>query len=133
MREGLFGTFANLVSFTCLKAFAFDDRVERKDAHDLIYCLEHSPIRPSGVVTSFRRELEGRHAAVVGNALEILRRRFADEEGRMEGYRKDGPVAVAKFELGEGEEPELRELRALRQRQASSVIDRLLRGIFGGN
>ena len=26
---------ANLVSFTCLKAFAYDDRIERKDAHDL--------------------------------------------------------------------------------------------------
>lgn len=34
---------ANLVSFTCLKAFAFDQRFERKDAHDLIYCLEHAP------------------------------------------------------------------------------------------
>src|ERR1035437_4467910 len=29
---------ANIVSFTCLKAIAYDDRHERKDAHDLIYC-----------------------------------------------------------------------------------------------
>ena len=34
---------ADLVSFTCLKAFAFDQRFERKDAHDLIYCIEHAP------------------------------------------------------------------------------------------
>jgi hypothetical protein len=34
---------ANLVSFTCLKSFAFDQRFERKDAHDLIYCIEHAP------------------------------------------------------------------------------------------
>jgi hypothetical protein len=34
---------------------------------------------------------------------------------------------VAKFELGEGNEPEQRELRVLRQRQASDVIDQLLR------
>jgi hypothetical protein len=27
---------ANLVSFTCLKSFAFDQRFERKDAHDLV-------------------------------------------------------------------------------------------------
>jgi hypothetical protein len=27
-----------LVSSTCLKAFAFDQRFERKDAHDLVYC-----------------------------------------------------------------------------------------------
>lgn len=28
---------ANIVSVTCLKSFAFDQRFERKDAHDLIY------------------------------------------------------------------------------------------------
>jgi len=44
----------------------------------------------------------------------------------IEGYRKDGPVSVAKFELGEGDEAEQREARALRQRQASDVIDQLL-------
>ncbi len=33
---------ANIVSFTCPKAFAFDRRFERKDAHDLIYCIEHA-------------------------------------------------------------------------------------------
>jgi hypothetical protein len=41
-------------------------------------------------------------------------------------YRKDGPVSVAKFELGESDEPEQREARALRQRQASDVIEQLL-------
>ena len=35
--------YANIVSFTCLKAFAFDHRNARKDAHDLVYCLEHYP------------------------------------------------------------------------------------------
>jgi hypothetical protein len=125
--------YANLVSFTCLKAFAFDDRGERKDAHDLIYCLEHSPIRASGVADAFRKELAGSHAAVIGKALEILKKRFAHEEEGLEGYRKDGPVAVAKFELGEGEESDLREGRALRQRQASSVIDQLLGTVFGGD
>jgi len=54
-----------------------------------------------------------------------LRTRFA-QAGETEGYRKDGPVAVAKFELGEGDEPEQREVRALRQREASDVVERLL-------
>lgn len=31
---------ANIVSFVCLKAFAFDDRLEYKDAYDLLDCLE---------------------------------------------------------------------------------------------
>lgn len=116
---------ANLVSFTCLKAFAFDQRFERKDAHDLIYCLEHAPKGIGAVAEAFREALEGKHRDVVKNALERLRARFV-QVGGTDGYRKDGPVAVAKFELGEGDEPEQREARILRQREASDVIEQLL-------
>jgi hypothetical protein len=44
-------------------------------------------------------------------------------------YAKDGPVAVAKFELGE--EPETREERILRQRRAADIVMRLLKAIVG--
>jgi len=116
---------ANLVSFTCLKSFAFDQRNERKDAHDLIYCIEHAPERLDTVAEVFRKERDGKHGAVIQASREMLRKRFALDD-KIEGYRKDGPVSVAKFELGEGDEPEQREARALRQRQASDVIDQLL-------
>ena len=116
---------ANLVSFTCLKSFAFDQRFERKDAHDLIYCIEHASEGVDAVAEAFRRELHGKHGAVVREVIEILRRRFTQDE-KTEGYRKDGPVSVAKFELGERDAPEQREARVLRQRQASDVIDQLL-------
>jgi hypothetical protein len=116
---------ADIVSFTCLKVFAFDQRFERKDAHDLIYCIEHAPEGLDAVVASFGRALADKHAAVIRDALDVLQRRFADDEVT-EGYRKDGPVSVAKFELGEADEPEQREARALRQRQASDVIEQLL-------
>ncbi len=116
---------ANLVSFTCLKAFAFDQRFERKDAHDLIYCLEHAPDNSETVAQAFREERDGKHGDVVKNALAILCSRFA-QVGETEGYRKDGPVAVAKFELGESDEPELREARVLRQREACDVIEQFL-------
>jgi len=116
---------ANLVSFTCLKSFAFNQRFERKDAHDLIYCIEHAPEGMDAVADAFRKELAGKHCDVVKASLSILRDRFVQDE-KVEGYRKDGPVAVAKFELGEGDEPELRETRALRQREASDVIEQLL-------
>jgi len=119
---------ANLVSFTCLKAFAFDDRNERKDAHDLIYCIEHAPEGLDAVAENFRRELQGKHGAVIRESMQVLHRRFANED-KTEGFRKDGPVAVAKFELGEGEEAALREARTLRQRQVSDVIDQLLNRI----
>lgn len=119
---------ANLVSFTCLKAFAFDQRYERKDAHDLIYCIEHAPVGLVAVADVFRKERDGRHGAVIQAALDILAKRFAQDD-KTAGYRKDGPVSVAKFELGESDEPELREGRALRQRQVSDVIEQLLRRI----
>jgi hypothetical protein len=116
---------ANLVSFTCLKAFALDQRFERKDAHDLVYCIEHAPEGLDAVAASFRRERGGNHGKVIEEALAILRKRFASD-ANTEGYRKDGPVAVARFEQGEGDEPELREARLLRQRQASDIIEQLL-------
>lgn len=116
---------ANLVSFTCLKSFAFDQRFERKDAHDLIYCIEHASEGLDAVAAAFHKERNGKHGAVVEASLAILRSRFASDE-KAEGYRKDGPVSVAKFELGEGDEPEQREARTLRQRQACDVIEQLL-------
>lgn len=116
---------ADIVSFTCLKAFAFDQRFERKDAHDLVYCIEHAPGGLGSVGASFRQALSGSHQGVVRQALDILRRRFADDE-TSEGFRKDGPVAVAKFEIGEQANPDEREARVLRQRQVSDAIDRLL-------
>jgi hypothetical protein len=116
---------ANLVSFTCLKSFAFDQRNERKDAHDLVYCIEHAPVGIDEVAKIFRKELDGKHGAVIQAALAILRNRFAQDD-KTEGYRKDGPVSVARFELGESDEPERREARALRQRHASDLIERLV-------
>jgi hypothetical protein len=119
---------ADIVSFTCLKAFALDDRFERKDAHDLVYCIEHAPGGLGAVFAAFRLALTGPHSAVIRAALDVLRRRFVTDEVT-DGYRKDGPVSVAKFELGDRLEPELQEARVLRQREASDLIDRLLAGI----
>jgi len=122
---------ANLVSFTCLKAFAFDQRFERKDAHDLVYCIEHTSEAPDAVAASFRPERGGKHGKVIEEALTILRKRFASDSNT-EGYRKDGPVAVARFELGDDDEPGRRDGRLLRQRQASDAVERLLAGIAAG-
>jgi hypothetical protein len=118
--------FANIVSFTCLKALAFDDRAERKDAHDLVYCIENAPGGMNSVVGAFRGQREGKHAEVIQSAFVILRNRFATDDGA-EGYRKDGPVAVARFEIGE--DLDRRESRVLRQRSVAEVIEELLRSI----
>jgi hypothetical protein len=114
---------ANLVSFTCLKAFALEHRNERKDAHDLVYCLRYTHADLAVTAAKFRETLNGKHAEVVRRALEILRVRFASDD-HAEGHTKDGPVAAAKFELGDNRET--REARALVQRDASTLVERLL-------
>ena len=116
---------ADLVSFTCLKALASDQRFERKDAHHLIYCIEHAEEGLDGAAQMFREALEGKHGAVIRDCLSILRNRFAGDDA-VEGYRKDGPAAVALFELGAGNEAEQQEARFVRQREVNSVIERLL-------
>lgn len=118
--------YANIVSFTCLKAFAFDHRREGKDAHDLVYCLDHGDGGLVGAIASFKDAMAGKHRDIIGAALVILQKRFCDPKPD-EGYLREGPVAVALFEIeGVGGDAEIRELRALRQRAASDVVSRLL-------
>lgn len=116
---------ADLVSFTCLKALALEERNEGKDAHDLIYCIEHAAGGLDAAAEAFRKARSGKHGAVVDEAFAILKKRFADDPNS-EGYRKDGPVAVAKFEIGSTEDEEIREARVLRQRNVSNLITDLL-------
>jgi hypothetical protein len=118
--------YANIVSFSCLKAIAYDDRHERKDAHDLVYCIEHVPLSSAELVTIFRHALNGAYAEFVTRSLDLLRNRFTTGPS-VEGYTKDGPVAVAKFEIGE--DADLREKRILRQREVADVIETLLNSI----
>lgn len=120
--------YANIVSHTCLKAFAYDQRAERKDAHDLVYCIENIEGGIELVAAEIGSALDGKHAKAIGEALAILKSRFCDGDG-VEGFRKDGPVAVAKFELGESEEVEIREQRILRQRQTADIVMRLLAAV----
>lgn len=119
---------ADIVSFTCLKAFALDQRLERKDAHDLVYCLEHHDGGLDAVAKAFRSALDGKHKEVIQSAMNILQKRFADD-GKTEGFTKDGPVAAAKFEIDDDEET--RDWRILRQRQAADLVMRLLREVGG--
>ena len=115
---------ADIVSFTCLKAFAYDDRHEGKDAHDLVYCLEHYPGGLEAAHAEFSKALEGKHSEVIKEALDRIGVRFTDPNPD-EAHLRDGPVAVARFENGDPideEDDEVRNLRILRQRQAADLI-----------
>ncbi|WP_441234500.1 antitoxin [Bradyrhizobium sp. 930_D9_N1_4] len=111
---------ADIVSFTCLKAYALTDRHEGKDAHDILYCLEHAEGGIATAAEKFKKALEGKHAEVVKEVLAILRKHFVTDD-KTEGYRKDGSVAVAQFEIEDGE-PNARERRSLRAREASELV-----------
>lgn len=124
--------YADIVTFTCLKALAYTDRWERKDAHDLIYCLEHWAGGVDGAAKLFMERAGSKHGPVLANSLDRLRAHFVTTTttgAAVEGYTKDGPVAVAFFELGEDVATTAREARILRQREASDVIERLLAAI----
>ena len=114
---------ADLVSFTCLKALAILKRKEAKDAHDLVYCLEHAPEGLDVIADQLRAARSGKHGAVVEQTLQCLAERFASDQ--TEGHLKSGPVSVAQFEIGPGNG--LREARVLRQRETSDLIERFLK------
>mgnify|MGYP000948658619 FL=1 len=116
--------YANIVSFTCLKAFAFDHRNARKDAHDLVYCLEHYPGGLDSAILAFKDALEGPHAEAVQEALAKLKTRFVHDDPD-QSYRRDGAVAVARFEDNDADvddNEEIRDLRILRQRQVADLM-----------
>lgn len=116
--------YADIVTFTCLKAFAFDQRFERKDAHDLIYCIENLEGGISAAQSAFAAALTGPHANAIREALARLAGRFRDPNPD-ESYLRDGPVAVASFEDDEADvsaDPDLLNARILRQRHAAEVM-----------
>jgi len=120
--------YADIVSFTCLKAFAFDQRNARKDAHDLVYCLEHHPGGIEAAVQAFKAALEGPHAAAVNEALTILKTRFTHQDPE-QAHRRDGVIAVARFEDNDADveaDEDLRNLRILRQRRVADLMAALL-------
>ncbi len=120
---------ADIVTFTCLKAFAFDQRFERKDAHDLIYCIENLEGGVSAAQSAFAAALTGPHVDAICEALTCLAARFRDPNPD-ESYLRDGPVAVASFEDGEADvsaDPDLLNARILRQRHAAEIMTDFLR------
>lgn len=117
--------YANIVSFVCLKSMALEGRVERKDPHDLVYCIEHATGGIEAAAAAFREQIQGKHRDAVHRCIGILKKHFLSDE-KTEGYLKDGPTMVANFELGESE---AREARILRQRNVSDVVELFLKSL----
>ncbi len=73
---------ANVVPFLVLKALAYEERVEEKDAHDLLYCLMYYRSGPSDVAREFvDRIARWSDTSLLFRALDILAFAFC--------YRRD--------------------------------------------
>lgn len=114
---------ANVVPFVVLKALAYEDRFEEKDAYDLVYCLMHYGSGPEDVAAQFAERLaHWPDEPLLPRALEILRTRFASDE-RTPGARKDGPSSYARFLA----DPGRRDLDARHRQDAAAVVEFFLR------
>jgi hypothetical protein len=83
-------------AFTVLKALAFGDRAEPKDAYDLVYVLRATPRAPGSVADRLAEHAQ-HHEAIVRRAFKLLQRDFADPDGL-------GPRRAASFEFLEPED-----------------------------
>lgn len=111
----------NIASFLVLKCLAYEDRVEEKDAYDIVYCLSYYGAGPLSVAEEFV-SLQSRFPKdlCIERALQTLQRRFASDS--VEGHRKDGPQSYARFLTDPGRSD--RDL--LHSRNAVSVVEAFL-------
>lgn len=110
---------ANLLSYTVLKIFAFQDRHENKDAYDLIFCLLHFGAGPGDAAVEVL-ESPIADSKLVTDALTLLRERFAD-------VAQDGPIAYAAFLAEVGDDEAAARLR----REAVATVDEFLARMGG--
>lgn len=94
---------ANILPYTVLKVFAFQDRHENKDAYDLIFTLLNHQGRPQATGTGAAASPIAGHPQV-SDALILLEDRFRD-------IARDGPGAYAAFLTAAGDQADDARLR----------------------
>lgn len=116
---------SGIVPFLVLKALAYEDRFEEKDAHDLVYCLMHYGDGPAATAAQFATSMA---TAPDDNlfqlALDIMKRRFATDD-QIRGERKDGPTSYARFLT----DPGRRNLDARHRQDATAVVEVFLQAV----
>lgn len=114
---------AGVAPFVMLKAIAYDDRAEEKDAYDLVYTIANYQGGPEAVAEIFgdRMTRAGGEKTLFDRALSALRNRFASDE-TTEGYRKDGPTSYARFLT----DPARDDQDVLNRRNAAAVMEAFL-------
>ncbi len=110
---------ANILTYTALKIFAFQDRHDNKDAYDLVFTLLNAEDGPEHAGVRARvSPIAGREQ--IAEALVLLEERFADVD-------QDGPSAYAAFLTRPGNEENAARLR----QEAVATVRAFLRGLRG--
>lgn len=91
--------YADVTSFIILKAIAFNQRAENKDAGDLLHVMRYAGTPEQVGEEIVGRYRSGEHNLAILDALGALKNCFCDGEG-VEGYLRNGPIAAARFKLG---------------------------------
>jgi hypothetical protein len=108
-----------VVTFVILKAYAYDERREEKDAHDLIYILRGYTGGPAVVGQRFRdRLIELPAEPMVAGALALIQVHFGSD-AEAGGFRKNGCVSFARFHLSPGQAGDEVRMR----REAAAIVD----------
>lgn len=107
---------ANVLPYTVLKIFAFQERHENKDAYDLVFTLLNFEDGPRAAGIAARKSAVAQHPQVV-EALTLLEERFRD-------VGQDGPNTYAAFLARPDDEDEKARLR----QQAVATVREFLRG-----
>ncbi len=131
--------YADAAAFIVLKALAFDQRVERKDAADLIHVMRYWRVHSDHEDQQDLIELlacrlgDGMHREALEAGMSALRRRFCTDR-TTKGFEKLGPGAHAAFLGMRGEDAarERREASGLVEHVLRSVGQRLGRDLLGG-
>jgi len=109
---------ANVLPYTVLKIFAFQDRHENKDAYDLVFSLLNHEDGPRVAGRAAAASAVAQHPQVT-EALGLLDERFRDAG-------QDGPNAYASFLVAPGDEDEKARLR----QEAVATVREFLRGFL---
>lgn len=108
---------ANVLPYTVLKMFAFQDRHENKDAYDLVFTLLNHDSGPQSAGRAAAASAVTKHPQVI-EALGLLRERFRDAD-------QDGPSAYASFLATPDDDEEKARLR----QEAVATVREFLSGL----
>lgn len=120
--------YADVTSFVILKAIAFDQRTENKDAGDLVHVMRYAGTPEQVGEEIVGRYRSGEHNQAILDALVVLQNRFCDGDG-VEGYLRNGPIAAARFKLGL--DPDDDDDRVREQRDVAGLVAEIVAYVQG--